>query len=298
MRHWLYRVLVVALIVGLSFGESAWAYTSKGKVTIGETAGSVTASDALTTALVVQGSATDAAAAALDFGAGAAGVRDSDESIKVTYDSNSASTRMIIYTDNKNNADPVKDSTVDASKGVDSGGLVGQLDTAQVVALLWAPTDANTNYAFDGAKINGTGAGASKTVSDKDHVATFTTVGSTLDNQAMVRCRDGVAVTNTANDGLYPQNFGAVGVNSDLCDAAATSTVVSQELSKNFAVIGFSLAGTKIQVVDWIDADGDTNTSEVLELTSPIYVPIGGDFTGKPAQDYKTNTLTVELVQQ
>ena len=157
---------------------------------------------------------------------------------------------------------------------------------------MWANNDTNADHGFTTGVIGDD----EIFITDKAHVATFTTVGSSLDNQSFVRCDDKVTVVpNTLNNGLYPQFFGTGGgVNSDLCNAANTTQVLSQELSKNIAVTAFSCLGDKCTAPDLTSP----SPADSITVTSPYYLAMGADFSGASAQTYSTNTLTIELIQQ
>lgn len=270
--------LVSIAMVSMLVAPSAYAYNSEGSVTLGG-GGSVSANVTFNAIMVAQG--TDpAAAATLDFGSGGNAFRDSEEAVEITVDTNVAGNLVIIYTSNSA-AGASPQYTGDPATGQDGGGLVGVSDSSQTVPMAWIMNDDNDDAVFDGT-LDGTG---ETFFTDAAHSATFTTVNGTLDNQAMENCATNTPVTNTPGDGLYPQFFGADGlVSQDLC-AAGTDNVVSQELSKNIAVVAFGFNG----------AVGNTVSSQV---TSPIYVALGADFTNAAAQAYSTNQLQVELITQ
>jgi hypothetical protein len=289
------RALVTGLIVA-SIATQAQAYTSRGSSTITVAPSGVTESTTFATAVVVQGSGTDTPAT-LGFGTGpTAGFRDSDESIRVSVDTNVVGNRVIIYT---NNLAPTASpqACLDTSTGIDGGGLVGVTDCSRTVPLLWAVFDTNVNHTFTAATVGDD----EIYITDRAHVASFTTgPGVAPDNQAMALCRDLPAITpvaNASNDGLYPQFFGNPGLDEDLCDPADTTppfTVVSQELSKNIAVNAFGFNGT----VGLAPNLATPSPSDSITVTSPYYLAVGADFTGAAPQNYATNTLTLELVTQ
>ena len=278
----------VSLAVVCSIPSQASAFTSKQKATIPVTAsGIVTESTTFNVAVVQQGSAADASGT-VDFGSGGNTFRDSNAALKVTVDTNVPGNRVIIYTDNLGGAANPK-FCANTSLGVDGGGLVGVSDCSSAVSLLWVVKDNNTDHLFTESTVGDD----EVFMTDLAHVATFTQKGSALDNQPMARCAGGAAVTNTPNDGLYPQYFGAPGQNLDLC-TPGTSTVVSQELSKNIAVVAFNFAGPNGNAANLSTPD----PSDTISVASPIYLPIGADFRTAGAQNYSTNTLTLELITQ
>lgn len=286
MRRIFMAVLGAAAVCSLAV--TAEAFTSKQKSTISVTASGVTESTTFSTAIVAQGTADTPAT--LSFGAGGNTFRDAGEAIKVTVNTNLAANRVIIYTDNLNAA-AVPQAALDTSLGNDGGGLVGVTDRSQTVPMLWVVADTNVDHAFTTATIGDD----EIFITDRAHVATFTPVGSVLDNQAMKRCADLVSVPNAAGDGLYPQFFGGPAVNQDLCDQTTGATIPqAQELSKNIAVVAFSFLGANGTAPDL----STPSPADSIAVTSPIYLPIGANFSTAPAQDYATSTLTVELVTQ
>ncbi len=286
MKRILAAVLGAATVFSLTVG--AEAFTSKQKSTISVTASGVTESTTFSTAIVLQGTADTPAT--LSFGAGGNTFRDSGEAIRVNVNTNLAANRVIVYTDNLNAA-AVPQAALNTALGNDGGGLVGVTDRSQIVPMLWTVEDTNVDHVFTTAIIGDD----EIFITDRAHVATYTTAGSALDNQAMKRCADLVSVPNTTGDGLYPQFFGGPAVNQDLCDQTSGLPIPqAQELSKNIAVVAFSFLGgigTAPNLLTPSPADS-------IAVTSPIYLPVGANFSTAPAQDYATSTLTVELVTQ
>lgn len=279
---------VLGLTVALCIPSQAQAFTSKAKSTVSVTASGVTESTTFSVAVVAQGTADTPAT--LGFGTGGNAFRDSGEALKVTVSTNLAANRVIVYTDNlSGTANP--QAQIDTALGIDGGGLVGVTDRTQIVPLLWVVKDTNVDHGFTTAAIGDD----EIFVTDLAHVATFTTVNSTLDNQAMKRCADNVSVTNATGNGLYPQFFGGPGQNADLCDqASGVKIAAAEELSKNIAVVAFSFLGETGTAPDL----STPSPADSITVTSPIYLPMGANFTTAPAQDYATSTLTVELVTQ
>lgn len=282
------RHVALNLVIPFLLAGQVEAFTSKQKSTISVSASGVTESTSFSTAVVAQGTADTPAT--LGFGSGGNEFRDSGEAVKVTVSTNVAGNRVIIYTNNlAATANPK--ACLDTGTGIDGGGLVGATDCAQIVPLLWVIADTNVDHAFT----TGTVGDDEIFITDRAHVASFTTVGSGLDNQAMVLCRDpATPVANTLNNGLYPQLFGSPGLNEDLCNAANPTQVVSQELSKNIAVVAHSFSGDTGTAPDL----STPNPADSISVTSPIYLPVGANFSTAAPQDYATNTLTLELVTQ
>jgi hypothetical protein len=250
----------------------------------------VTESTTFSTAIVAQGTADTPAT--LSFGAGGNAFRDSGEAIKVNVSTNLAANRVIVYTDNLN-ATASPQAALDTSKGNDGGGLVGVSDRGQIVPMLWVIKDTNLDHVFTAATVGDD----EIYITDLAHVATYVTAGSTLDNQAMKRCADSVSVPNATGDGLYPQFFGGPSVNQDLCDQTSGAPIPqAQELSKNIAVVAFGCLGTACTAPNL----STPSPADTVAVTSPIYLPLGANFSVSTAtaQDYATSTLTVELVTQ
>jgi len=289
---------ICSVAVLFATAGQAEAFTSRQKSTLSVAASGVTEATTLATTVVSQGTAD--LPATLTFGTGTNAFRDSGEAVKLTVTTNLAANRVIIYTDNLNAlANP--QAQIDTATGIDGGGLVGVTDRAQIVPLLWVVADTNIDYTFTTATIGDD----EIFITDRAHVATFTTVGSALDNQAMKRCADNVSVPNALNNGLYPQFFGGPGVNQDLCDQVSGAPIAqAQELSKNIAVVAFNCFPNPTTAVPecLVPNLATPSPADTITMSSgaptPIYVPLGADFRSAPAQDYATSTLTLELVTQ
>ena len=292
------RLLHVVLSIGLtcSFSSPALAFTSKSKSTLSVAAAGVTESTTFSAGVgnfVTQGTGEPGTPAALSFPGGNNDYRDSGEALRVEVSTNAAGNRVIIYTDNLNGT-ATPQAQVNTATGIDGGGLVGVTDRTRTVPMLWGLTDANVDYVFTPVAPPGIGATNGIFVTDLAHVATFTTVSSALDNLAMRRCSDLVAVTNTAADGLYPQFFGGPGIDRDLCrQDTGVKVPEAEELSKNIAVVAFGFLGTAGTAPNTTTVAIDT-----MAVTSPIFVAFSADFRQAPAQNYATSTLTIELVTQ
>lgn len=311
MKRSLLGLCSFAVVISLS--SQAHAFTSKGKSTLSIGASGVTESTTFTTAVVTQGTADPGTAATLTFGPGGNTFRDSGEAIRVDVNTNTAGNKVIIYTDNLAGT-AVPQAQINTGTGIDGGGLVGVTDKTQTVPLLWVVKDTNTpDFVFTTATI-----GDDETfIVDRAHVRTFVQVvpgqvkNGTLDNMLLKTCdplaTPPIPVTNIANDGLYTQYFGAVGQNLDVCSNEVAAVVINgvtinpgapvpfaQELVKNISVVAFGFLGTSGTVT----IPGATPPNNTATVTSPIFLPIGGDFRTAPAQDYATSTLTVELITQ
>ncbi len=302
---------ILSVLIGASaaflWAGHADAYTSKlVSAPISVSASGVAESTTFTTQIVQQN--TPDTPGTLSFGSGGNTFRNSNAAIKLNVSTNVADNRVIIYTSNLSATASPK-FCEDTAKGIDGGGLVGVTDCKQTVPLIWAigltgvtatstahvstGTSANVAYAFT-PTASGVGATNGVFVTDKAHVASFTT-NTTLDNAVMKKCSDGTPVTNTPGDGKYPQFFGSPGVDSDLCDqqAPTVKNVLSQELSKNIAVVAFGCSANTCNLPNLA-----ATSSDIVQATGPFYLPVGADFRLAPAQNYSTNTLTVELVTQ
>lgn len=244
------------------------------------------------------------------------GLTDSGAALKIKGGTNEVNSRVIIYTDNDNNTGGSnKVTTVDPSTGVDGGGLVGQTDPGYSVALYWgcdtsvnnSPNN-NVNYVFGDPKtpVEG-GAGNCVYIVDKRHTHSFTTKNSTLDNTPLYDAA-GAPVTNIAGDELYPQGW-----DYDLYNSATErndETRVSPALYKSIATVAFGIAtgadtdeGYYIANVGKLQtlATDDTITARLSKTDATaggeMYIAVGGDFRGMPAQTYSTGKLYVAIVQ-
>lgn len=276
---------------------------------------------AFTVSSVLQGTG---AAGAIDFGTSPVGFADSGEALKIKGGTNQVNNRLIIYTDNNTNTTlPNKAPTGDPATGVDGSGLVGQTDPAQTVALFWGcDTTANNSpntdvdYAFGNPQVPVDGGSGNCTyIVDVRHTMSFTAVNSTLDNAPLFTLA-GTSVTNTAGDGLYPQLW-----DSDLYSSATvhtTATKVSPSLYSTIATVMFNIGpvatgtdngffvGTMPQIKTYDGIPGSVKSGDVITARlsktdatagGELYLAIGGDFNGKPAQTYSTAKLFVALVQ-
>ena len=290
----------------------AQAYTNlQTPVAISATGTLVGTTIAFSATLVAQGTGT--VAATVDF-ISPSGISDSGEAIKIKGGTNQVNSRVIVYTENDlNTVLPNKAATVNPATGVDGAGLVGQTDPVFSVPLFWGTTtgvnnDPNTNpdYVFDGNLNDGIG---EVYIVDKRHTASFTTVGSAVDNATLYRF-DGTAYTpaNTLNDGLYPQLWDIDLYNSSTVHTDATR--VSPSLYSSIATVMYSIrtgSGTdatyyigdvpKISTLSFADSITARLSKTDSSAGGEMYIAIGGDFTGKPAQVYSTAKLTVAIVQ-
>lgn len=288
----------------------AQAYTNlQTPVTVSATGTLVGTTIAFSATLVAQGTGT--AATTVDFTT-PSGISDSGEAIKIKGGTNQVNSRVIVYTENNlNTVLPNKAPTIDPATGIDGSGLVGQTDPVFSVPLFWGTTtgvnndpNINPDYVFDGNLNDGIG---EVYMVDRRHTASFTTVGSTLDNASLWTFA-GVPVPNTLNDGLYPQLWDLDIYNSPTVHTDATR--VSPSLYSTIATVMFGIAtgaGTdagyyignvpKISTVSTSDSITARLSKTDGSAGGEMYIAIGGDFSGKPAQVYSTAKLTVAIVQ-
>jgi hypothetical protein len=214
---------------------------------------------------------------------------DTERSVEIAINAdNVVGNKVNVYTNNFVPGPGYVTPAIDTSTGFDGAGLVGQTDNTKTAAMVWWATDTNTDYAFDGT-LDGVG---EVFLVDKAHIATFDPngVGGPLDNGDWVRCDDeSVLVPNTLNDGLYPQAWGHVGGNDNYCIKESEQEFPeSPELATGYAVIAF----------DFVGGSGTLNQTGLPAVTSPLYVPVGFEFSGAVPQEYKTISLTVEVITQ
>lgn len=305
------RILIASMVAMLTIGlcaVQAYAYTElKTPVT-------------LTSSGTLGGVTEDFAAVAVDQATGAApgstvnfaspsttGMSDSGRAVKIQGGTNVVDSRIIIYTENNLNSAPDRTPTVLPSTGLDGAGLVGRTNAGYAVPLVWGVKSAangepntNENYVFDNNPTDGIG---EVYVVDRRHTHSFTglAAGAGLDNVAMFNLA-GAAVTNTANDTLYPQAW-----NADYYDKINTDpsrVVISQALFKNIATIAYGIATSgaayTCNVPNLTTASGADNVTAALGAPTTgaaIYVYIAADFRGVPAQTYGTGNLKLAIVQ-
>lgn len=241
-----------------------------------------------------------------------------------------------LFTD-KNNDPRAKYSgtggTIDPTKdysGSDGSGMVGQSVKGYVAALYWGASDTpNTPAAYT------FGASNWSYIVDKWHKRTYVPTlsdGITVDpNYAVLDTANFYLVgsntpeSNIANEGtglykkLYPQYW-----DQDLYDKPSTdstrkifslvvgTTTVTpgQALYKNIATVAYSIqTGTGTNAGYFVCqmpkfSSGDPTQSVTAQLAKTdgtaggyIYLAIGGDFTGLPAQTYSTPNLCLAMVQ-
>jgi len=220
--------------------------------------------------------------------------------------------------------------------GSDGSGLIGSSNQGYVASLYWGiSTTPNVNTAdyvfnYTSGSINWSW------IVDKWHCKTYvpTTDGISpktgytgLDTANMYKlgAGSGAQETNGATEGtgtykyLYPAYW-----DQDLYDAPSGSTrkvyaigtdVVGEALYKNIGTIAYNIqVGSVIGITDysgyyicqvpkWNTAPPNNYTIAKLMKTSGttgheyIYIPVGGDFSGLPAQSYSTTKLYVAMVQ-
>lgn len=307
------RLLIATITVMLAIGFNVvpvQAYTPIGGGSVSVTATGELTGDTATLTVGVVTQASGAAQTKVDFGSGSGfTAEDSGEALKIQGGTNLVNSRVVVYTDNDSYFSTGNDPAVDLlgdPTGIDGSGMPGQSQAGFVVSLYWGVNSAadgdpniNVDYAFsttrnldDTLDLNN-----AVWIVDKRHDLSFTTAGTSLDNDEMYKA-DGTLVPNTDDDGLYPQLW-----DEDLYDSAvpATRVLVSEALFKNIATVAFALAkaGSEYtaRVPNLTTVSPADNVSAELGPTESLYVNIGGDFFGKPAQIYETAKLNVEMVQ-
>lgn len=315
MKPW--TRVALSLVLACAASHPAYAFTSKvtsGPISVG--ASGVDETKTLTASIVQQGPGD--VPALLVFEGTTNLFRDSGEALKVVINTNVAANRLIIYTNNLDAATAGSFKFCEnTALGNDGGGLVGGTDCKTTVPMLWAlgltsvvlkpgetkiytGTSSNVDYVFP-AQTNQALPAETNAVffTDRAHVRTFTTKNGVLDNVATKFCTAGtthpVAPTNTVNDGLLPQYYGEAGKDLDICRMSDSSEIIeAEELSKNIAVVGFGFIGAKGNVPNLATAASD----DIVEVTGPLYLPLGADFRQASGQPYGTNTIRLELVSQ
>ena len=312
IRNLIASVIVFVLAIGFNV-VPAEAYTDLAGPTVISAEGTIVGMTAVFSAEVVAQPGSTGTTLVFDNTSGTMG--DSGRAIKITGKANQVDARIIMYTDNENNTAGLnKVPDILPITGVDGSGMVGQTNPGYVVPLFWgAKSGANyepnelVNYSFDGDPDNDIG---DVYVVDKRHTHSFTPVGSVLDN-GTVYDSAGVAVTNTANDGLYPQRW-----DETLYKEAAKTNVFAEPLYSTIATVAFGV-GEGVDDAGLGYTDAGWYACQVAKLTTPattdnvraklskigagtdeyLYIYIAGNFAGKPAQVYGTGTLSLELVQ-
>lgn len=325
------KILIVTVITLLAIGLNvvpAMAYTSigGGSVAISASGTLVGATIAFSASAVDQ--STGANGSSIVTFASPSGITNSGRALKVTGGTNEVDARIIIYTDNTNNTGGSNQvPTVAPSTGIDGAGLVGQSNPGYVVPLLWgtkaaADLDPNTNIAYAGFTSAGITNGTCLYLVDKRHTHSFTAGGNFAANPAPFNTATGMdntnmytlagaVVTNTAADGLYPQAWDQDYY--DKINTDSTRVVVSQALYKNIATVAFNIGtGSGTDVNNYVCRVGKVNgtgavvgqnvNAQLKRVGVPgtdqyLYIYIGADFGGVPAQVYSTGTLTVEMVK-
>lgn len=318
------RIMIVTCSILLAIGLSAmpaFAYTTLSTaVTI--TASGTLAGDTKTFAAQVVGQGTEGTPGTSISFTSPNGLTDSGKALKITGGTNEVNARIIIYTDN--NSQFSLPPEINPATGADGGGLVGQTNKGYAVAMFWGmksgadyEPNANSDYVFGdpAAPVNGS-TGNCNYIVDKRHTATYCTKNGTLDNQAMYPA-SGPETTvnkNTANDGVYPQLW-----DIDMRTAASGGGSLIPEaeaLYKNIATVAFNVGtGGTDDPNNYIctapklttagpGLSGDNVKAKLLKLTGApsgsdayLYLPIGADFRGVPAQVYSTSALIVEMVK-
>lgn len=321
--------IVIAMAVTLAYTAApAMAYTNlQTPVTITASGTIAGTTIAFSASVVQQGTGT--AASAVSF-TSPSGISDSGEAIKIKGGTNLVNSRVIVYTENDlNTVSPNKAPTVNPNTGIDGGGLVGQTEPGYTVALFWGTAtgannapNTNADYVFGNpqAPVEG-GTGNCVYMVDKRHTRSFTgtdnapyvnnpapfNTAAGMDNNNMFTA-GGSVVTNTAGDGLYPQvwdqNY------YDKTNTDPTRKIVSPSLYGTIATIMFGIStgsgtddgyyiGNVAELRTLATDDSITARLSKTDGTAggEIYIAIGGDFAGKPAQVYSTAKLTVAITQ-
>jgi len=323
------KLLIANIIVMLTLGFNvipAQAYTRIGspvRITAeGEIAGIV---GTFSAQAVNQGTGTGPSAR-ITFSNPSGPTVDSGRALKITGKTNRVDARIVIYTDNDNNTyvpagggNPVANPPdIDPATGVDGSGMVGQDVNGYIAPLFWGINSAahydpntNVNYVFDQDRNDEVG---DVWIVDKRHTHSFTTVGSALDNGTLYRTDGSVYSQNINGDGLYDQLWD-VNLWNHPTNRDEDVNLVSPALYRSIATVGFLIGEGTDDRPDGQDDSGyyvcyvpdltttDTDDSAKARLMKKVgtphdhlYVYIGADFGGRPAQKYSTNRLTVEMV--
>ena len=325
-------ITLIALIAAFNV-VPAQAYTSIGGAGVTVTASGTITSNTITftTSVVDQAAGTDAGTT-LNFPANPVGRVNSGKALKMTGGTNAVGARIIIATNNDSlftvsDQDPRgirSGATFSKYSGIDGAGMVGASNQGYVVPLIWGMTDTpNTRpAAYTFSAPNASGHANWSYVVDEFHKFSFvptadgiTPSDSTLDTLALYRKGSTTPETNTAREGsgnynyLYPQYWDV-----DLYNSATnqtTSTKVSPALYSSIATVAYSIqVGTdtnagyyicQVPKLSTVDDSTDSITAKLAKTDGTtgefIYVPIGADFTGAPAQVYSTSKLLVMMVQ-
>lgn len=274
---------------------------------------------AFTTTVVAQGTTTPDLTGGLPFASiPSSGLADSGRALKITGGTNEVGGRIVIYTDNNANTNA---PTVNPNTGVDGGGLVGETNAGYTVPLFWGVKSSVNNdpnscidYSFTSPAVPvESSLGNSVYIVDKRHTNSFTLVGSALDNATLYYTDGSAGPVNTPGDGLYPQVWGA-----DLYDSATDHSSAHKVSPALYASIGTIAWG----ISPFVDTTTPANSSYVCNVPklptvsnktdtvaakltrygsgttdNYLYVYIGADFGGAPAQTYSTNQLYVEILR-
>ncbi len=261
------------------------------------------------------------------------GKTNSGALLNITGGTNLAGARVIIYTDNdllftdKANDPRAKytgtGGTIDPTKdysGSDGSGMVGAVVKGYIASLYWGAsntpnTPAAYTFAYD---TNGNPTNASWVV-DKWHKRTYVPVSDAtgLDTMSLYQPASNVAESNVANEGtgtykaLYPQYWDVDLYDKPASDTSRKVATAAQALYKNIATVAYSIqavtTGTDAgyydcQMPKFSTSDtSDYVTARLGKVSGTndafIYLAIGGDFTGLPAQTYSTGNFCVAMVQ-
>jgi len=323
MKKLIAIIIVSMMAIGFNV-VPAEAYTEL-KTSVAITATGIVGpnTETITIDLVTQGGGVPSPAGQITFETASGPTADSEEAIRIRTGSNVLTSRIVVYTDNDNNTTGDNNvPTLDPEKGIDGGGMVGQTDPDYAVSLMWAVEtipdtvpdpdvagpNRNVNYGFDGDTDDGVG---EIYMVDKRHRVSFCKPGdknTAIDNNPLYEDLAGTIPTdplNVVNDGLYPQSWDKDYWDPTLTDDPATSDVderlVSPSLYSTIATVAFGLGhdGTNYicSVPDISTAATDDNILANLGIggTDGIYIYVGANFVGKPAQTYSTGQLYVAV---
>jgi len=320
-------VTLAALIVIFNV-LPAQAYTVIGGTGVTITASGTIAGNTVAFSAVVTDTAGAGSGSSITF-ASPSGKANSGRLLKITGGTNLVGARMIIFTDNnalftdKTN-DPratwnAAGDTITAYSGNDGSGMVGQTVGGYIAAFYWGASDTpNTPAAYTFTYDANGGLTNANWVVDKWHKRTYVPVGDATGLDTMALYNGNVQESNPALEGsgtykaLYPQYWDV-----DLYDKPATDSTrkvvpAAQALYKNIATFAYNIqTGTGADSAYYVcqmpklstPATNDFVTARLAQIdrTAPtdayIYLAIGGDFTGLPAQTYSTANLSVAMVQ-
>lgn len=268
----------------------------------------------------------------IDFPANPAGRTNSLKALRITGGSNVAGARIIISTEN--NAlftDPNQDPRqkviggITRYSGSDGSGMIGSSNQGYVAGFIWGTSDnpnSNPTYVFQTPDSQGR-ANWSYIV-DKWHKYSYVPANDTagLDTMLFYKPNSNAPETNDANEGtgtykpLYPQYWDIDLYDRPYTDPARQVVAVSGQplglaLYKTIGTVAYNVqqgsgAYEGYYICQMSKFSTVTNSSDYVtaRLRSTgagpdqyIYIAIGADFSGLPAQSYNTPSLYVAMVQ-